>query len=390
MGKILIILIALFTVVFVGITLSIQDKTSSGTETLGEKLNELRGKDLGAFALNHAMRQYRNGTVTTSQIPLIAVGDTTTAPYSLPTTNFVVLDGDGVINSIEYSFIDSAGIKEYLRLETIVTFDNSDPRTSEAIFAVTSGRHPNEEGYWPFDEGFGVDADDDNPNDHDATLVNVDTTSVWAPGHDGSGSAIHIDGTNDRVDLEPGVQVTYDDEMTVCCWAKLDPSFLDWGNLICEQTTSSGWPIVWTLRARVFDIWFFRTCKYAFDIVSDSGVEEVSIEKNSWQMDIYAWHFIVGSYDGTYSETEAEISVQIYDEGFRETKIVDKWSRRDSTNIVSIGGRETNVWWFGMFTCIDATLDEMRMYSAALSQDEIDDIYTGNFEESNNIIYWRE
>ncbi len=389
MGKILIILVVLFTVIFVAITLTIQDKTIKGTETISENLDELRAKDLGSYALNYAIKQYQEDDVTKSQIPLVDIGDTTST-YTLPLNNFTVLSGEGTINSIDYSFVDldSTNQKDHLRMVTVVTFGDSDPHVSEAILTLQGGI-PGEQGYWPFDETSGLGVDDANPNDHNGTLVNVDTTTVWDTGMVGGG--VHLDGFNDRIDLEPGVQTTYDDQMTVCCWAKVDPSFLDWGNLICEQTTQSGWPIVWTLRARVFDIWFFRTIKYAFDIVAESGVEEVSIEKNGWQMDIYDWHFIVGTYDGSYSETHAEITIQIYDEGFYESKIVDKWSRRDSTNIVSIGGRETNWWFFGMFTCIDATLDEMRLYSTVLSQQEIDDLFTGNISiETGNIIYWKE
>jgi hypothetical protein len=388
MGKVLIIMIVLITAIFVTITLTVQERAEKVPETIEENLNELRAKDLGAYALNYAIKQYRDDVVIKSQIPLV---DSLTSlnTYSLPISNFIVLEGEGTINSIQYAFVDldDTNQKEYLHIETVVTFSTSYPNTSEVILTVDA-RPLNEEGHWGFDEGSGSTADDDNPNDNNGTLVNTDTTTVWVDGQvDG---AIHLDGTNDRVDLESGVSSTYDDQMTVCCWAKMDPSFLDWGTLIAEQTNEGVWPICWTLRARVFDIWFFKTVKYAFDIVASSGVKEVKIEKNNWQMDIYAWHFIVGSYDGTYSETQAEIAIQIYDEDYKATKIVDKWSRRDSTNVVTIGGRETNVWWFGAFTCIDATLDEVRLFSSVLSQAEIDDIFTGNFPETNNIIYWKE
>ena len=152
MGKLLIILVVLFTVIFVAITLTIQDKTIKGTETISANLDELRAKDLGAYALNYAIRQFKENIVTKSQVPLVDIGDTTST-YTLPLNNFIVLSGEGSINSVDYSFVDldSTNQKDNLRIVTVVTFGDSDPHISETILALEGGI-PGEQAYWPFDE----------------------------------------------------------------------------------------------------------------------------------------------------------------------------------------------------------------------------------------------
>jgi len=382
MGKMLLIIVVVITAVFATITLTIQNKTSQAADTVAEQLDELRAKDIGAYALNYAIKLYGDNEVSDSSIPYI-----TDDPgyYSYPIGNFDIMDGS--IDYINFSFVDASSPKDSLFIEAGVSYGTSSHK-SEAIIASTWGAIPSEVGDWSFDEGTGTATEDGNDNDNDGTLVNVDPGTVWTGGQ--FGSAIHIDGWNDRVDLEEGVSSTYDDVMTVTTWAKLDASFLDWGNLVAEQTTDGGWNVCWALRAFILDLWFFQYVKYAFDVVTSSTVEEVQISKSSWQMNVYDWHFIVGSYDGTYSETEAEITIQIYDEGFSASKVIDKWSRRDSTNVVTIGGRETNLSWFGAFTCIDGTLDEVKIFDSVLTPAELADLYNNNATLVNEILYWND
>ncbi len=380
MGKAVLIGALIIIAIFAGILITVHKHTEKMPEIASENLAIMQAKHLGAYALNYGIKNKPD----TSLIPL--------APSYYPPTfsPFDVLDGS--IDYIKYSAFDSD--KDTIRIVANVSY-GTNHHQSEAILASISiiDLHPEEQvGCWNFDEGSGTTVADGSDSGNDGTLGGGDLAPDWTTDTAYGEGALNFDGNNDRVDLESGVSSTYDDVLTITCWAKMDPSFLDWGVLVAEQTNESGWPVCWSLRARVFDIFIFKTVKYAFDIVASSGVKEVAIEKNNWEMDIYAWHFIVATYDGTYSETQAEISIQIYDEGYKATKIVDKWSRRDSTNTVSIGGRETNVPWFGPFTCIDATLDEVGLYDEILTNDVINQLYqfNGLKKTKTKIIYWQE
>ena len=379
MGKAVVIMIMLLAVIVIvsSVTLSVGRRAGVIPETISG--NEVKSDlmYLGAYALNYGIRNMPD----TSLIPL--------DPSYHPSTfdQFNVLDGS--VDYIKYSALDSG--KDTIHIVANVSY-GTEQHQSEAIMAPIIDPHPAEQvGGWGFDEGGGPTASDGSGNENDGTLAGGGASPNWSTDAAFGGGSLHFDGTDDRVDLGSGVSSTYDDVLTITCWSKLDPSFLDWGVLVAEQTNEGGnWPVCWSLRARVFDIWFYKNVKYAFDVVTNSGVEEVSISKNNFQMDVYAWHFIVGTYDGTYSETQAEISIQIYDEGYKNTKLINKWTRRDSTNTVSIGGRETTLDWFGPFTCIDAILDEVGLYDEILSDDVLDQLYKFNGVKRTKIIYWIE
>jgi hypothetical protein len=386
MGKMLIIIIVVITAIFATITLTVQNKSSQVADTVTEQLDELRAKDIGAYALNYAIKLHGDGVISNTSIPAPLINDDDPEYYEHALGTYDIMEGS--IDNLYYSFVDFTLPKDSLLIKASISHGTISGHKCETIVASTWGAIPSEVGDWSFDEGTGTDTEDGNDNSNDGTLINVDEGTVWDTGQ--FGTAIHIDGTNDRVELEDGVSSTYDDVMTVTVWALLDASFLDWGTFIAEQTDDGGWNVCWTLRGFILDLWFFQYVKYAFDVVTASTVEEVQISKSSWQMDPYEWHFLVGSYDGTYSETEAEITIQVYDEGFSASKIIDKWSRRDSTNSVFIGGRETNTSWFGAFTCIDATLDEVKMFDSILTPAELADLYNNNATLVNEILYWND
>ncbi len=379
MGKTVLILIVVVTAIFATITLTIQKRTGDIPETLQEDIDEIHAKDLGGYALNYGIRQFNQGAVNPNP-SYTQLFDGQDYP------NFNVMNGS--INSISYDFIDQDSQDDSLKIEAVVVY-GSVVDTSVAIISNVLDSFDSEIGDWSMNDGNGVHISDGNENGNDGTLINAAPGQAWTSGRFGS-AAINLDGWNDRIDLSGDVTSQYNEIMTVACWAKLDPSFLDWGTLVAEQTTSSGYPVVWTLRTRLFDIWIFQYVKYAFDVMTSGGIEEVSISKSNWQMDVYEWHFIVGVYDGTYSSTHAEITIHIYDEGYSESKIIPKWTSRDSTNVVSIGGRETNLSFFGPFTCIDGTIDEVKIFDHKLTNQELNNLYIYNGDPTTGIIYWKE
>lgn len=367
MGKILLIMVILVTVIFATITITMRQSTSQYVDSIVSNLDDLRAKEISNFALDYAIRQIDLGNVSKSSIPFISNGY-----YNLNVSNFDVLSA--TIDSIKYSCIDintADTQRDTILIRVHVTHGNRSWASEAIIGAAGGGGFASGKGFWDMEAGSGTAVNDNSGNGYNGQLVNANTSTAWATGKNGYG--INLDGTNDRIDIDPGFASTYDDQMTVAAWVKLDHSFLDWGIIAAEQTQASGWPVVWTLRSRLIDLWIYKEVKFAFNVQTASTIEEVSITKNGWQMDTYAWHYVVGSYDGTYSNTQAEIKIHILDEGFSNSKIIPKWSGRAGTNDVSIGGRQTNHWFFGLFACLDATLDEVRILDGVYDVTELAD-----------------
>ncbi len=296
----------------------------------------------------------------------------------MPSTPFTVLSA--TVDSISYICIDvdtADTNKDTILIRVIVTHEGN-TWAAEAILGSASSTQSEAEGFWDFDSsgGSGSTITDGSGNGYDGHLVNTDTTACWVAGYNGVG--LNLDGSNDRVDIDTGMATTYGDQMTVASWCQMDHSFLDWGVIAAEQTQDAGYPVVWSLRSRLLDLWFYKNLKYAFSLKTTSGYNEVSVSRNNWQMDVYAWHFIVGTYDGQYSSTKAEIKIYIYDEyfptldnNFYKNKIIDKMADHVGTNDVYLGGRPTTSSWFGAFTCIDATLDEIRILDGVFDPGEL-------------------
>lgn len=122
-------------------------------------------------------------------------------------------------------------------------------------------------------------------------------------------------------------------------------------------------------------------------------MNKVQIQKFDWEMDIYDWNFVVGSYDGSFSETQAKITLIVrYGEGnddyFINDEVIDKWVLRDSTNVVSIGGGNFSMRRFEAQECINAAIDEVKLFNGLLTLDDILGLYINNGVATTKIIYW--
>ncbi len=387
MGKMLIIIIILVAVIFGAITMKVQSRTTLVAEALNEPLDKIKAKNIGTYALKYAIQLYDDGAISNASIPapLCHFGEPAFVEYEdLETFNLM----GGSIDHIYYSFVDLYSPYDSLLIKVEVTHGMVEGYECEAIVEITSGTLPSEVGNWSFNEGSGTDAEDSSVNDNDGSLINVDEGTVWTGG--AFGSAIHLDGNNDRVDLEPGVSTEYEDVLTIAGWVKLDQSFWGDGNMIMEQTNTVDGPIIWSLCAKR-SIHGVDRATYVLKVNTRAGMEKVQIHKFGWEMDIYGWNFVVGSYDGNYSETHAKIKLQVLhgENGcFEETKIIDKWSQRDSTNVVAIGGGNFSMRRFEAQECINAAIDEVKLFNSILTSQQISHLYNNNSVNVSKIIYW--
>lgn len=410
MGKVLIIIVLLITAIFAAITLSVQHRAEKAPEMLSRG-NIYDLNNVGAYALRHAIKQIKAGSITS---------DITTS-----FDDFIVLT-DGRINSIKYDFeydynADYPEAIDIIANVSWITPDDTLHHECEAVVNITDTSIPGQVGYWDMDDGSGYTARDSSDNKNDGTLIYMDPSSDWSDGN--VGGALDFDGDNDYVGLGTDVNDTYDDVVTVVAWLKADNPTgwldTDLGRIVGEHT-SDNW-LSWTLRGRTTDggywhwvndppswkwwtgHWEYKDIlllKYAFKVKYSTGwlslfdYDEVSITMDELahpEYDVYAWHYVVGVYDGTYSETKARITIKIVDEDLENSKIIDKWTLRADDNFVTIGGTEN---WFGA-RCWNGLIDEVRILNKVLTDEEIEAIYTftggtGSGNREYKTLYWRE
>jgi len=392
MGKAVIIGVLIIIAIFAGILITVHNRSSKMPEIASENLAEMQARALGSYALTYGIKKIANNQIIFTQ-----------GTY-LDNQGLNVLDGR--IDSIRYyrnATEDTVHIFAYLYCDVC---GHQIHHQSEALIELAINRHPDEQvGFWNMDEGNGNIANDDSKNDYYGTMNNMDTTSVWEDGK--YGSAIHFDGDNDYISLDStGVSSTYDDVLTIATWVKIDPEYLfgDAGLLLSERDISgSSNEKVWRLwsyaRKGKFD-WLFPWLTFAtfgFDFVTDNGTEGVYITKNKSDMDVFGWHYIVATYDGSEPGAYATISIQIVDvEDAKETETIHKWTRRDSTNTVYIGGRlfeaeHPLIQWLGQnLSSMGGMMDEMMIFNDILSENQIYDLYRYNGFRTPNVIYWQE
>ncbi len=107
MGKLLIIIILMLTVVFSAITVSVQSRSTDTSDLLSSNMSEIKAKSLSNEALMYGIRQLNEGNISLS-------GSGVNKVFS----NFNVLDG--TIDSIKYVMIGSG---DTLKITSFVTAD---------------------------------------------------------------------------------------------------------------------------------------------------------------------------------------------------------------------------------------------------------------------------
>lgn len=115
---------------------------------------------------------------------------------------------------VEIEIMD-AGVVSALPMELFQ--DAPQPLSSSEPFDVEppGATDENVVAQWRFEEGSGIVAADDSPNQHDGVLINAPS---WGTGH--SGSAVNLDGTDQYVDA--GTFDVSGSELTLCAWIKAD------------------------------------------------------------------------------------------------------------------------------------------------------------------------
>ncbi len=203
-------------------------------------------------------------------------------------------------------------------------------------------------GYWKLDEGSGTSAADSSTNANTGTLTNGPT---WTTGQ--IGSAVDFDGTNDYITM--GDQSIHEGMamMALSGWIKMDA--LPASNYFVITKSSAIGQYRLAISSTGMPTFVVATTNNAW---YSSG----TTASGTTALTTSAWTHLLGTYDGQY--------VRLYVNGV----LVGAGSQAISGNIVS-STSEFRLSYDSYGNYFNGQIDEVRLYSRALSADEVADLY---------------
>jgi hypothetical protein len=196
-----------------------------------------------------------------------------------------------------------------------------------------------------FDEGSGLTANDSSGNANNAT-INNGASFVSGVFND----AIRVDGDDDYLSVANNASLNMTDELTISAWVKwnIDPSTgSQWASIVNKNVDS----------------------QYRFQHNHNNSFFEFAVRTTSggrWVNSLTSpvvgqWYHIVGTYDGAI--------LKIYVDGVLENTNNHSGTILTSTNQLTIGSRSIPDRYF------NGDIDELMIFNATLTADEISDIY---------------
>ncbi|MCH7559369.1 MAG: LamG domain-containing protein [Planctomycetes bacterium] len=227
---------------------------------------------------------------------------------------------------------------------------------------VEAAADPSLLAWWKLDEGMGVTVLDWSGLGNGGTLANG---PQWVPGNDGG--ALYFDGTDDYVDLGTPSELHLPDNYTYTAWFKVGVDINgDSGAqyLLCIGSRSDllfgvedGVGVNGDLSLHYYD--------------TAPSFHAVGVGQTVWSSD--EWHMVAGTKDSATGH-------KIYLDG--ELKNSDTNTNNDNhatSRMISLGARA----WTG-HQYFNGTIDDVRIYNRALTQEEIRDVMVGTLGLSSN------
>jgi hypothetical protein len=201
-------------------------------------------------------------------------------------------------------------------------------------------------GWWKFDERGGTTAADASGSGHTGQLARA---PEWRPGEGVTGGALLLNGSCVRIEQESPFDLT--EAITLSLWTRVDGLDRQWQALVTKGDSA------WRLhRAGNRD-----TVEFHCDGLRSGHGAWVALESRR-SIDAGQWHHIVATYDGR--------RVALYIDGMLDASC-PAWGRIQTNDYpVCIGdnAEQPGRYWNGL-------IDDVRIYSYALSEAEIVDLY---------------
>jgi len=219
-------------------------------------------------------------------------------------------------------------------------------------------------GYWNFNEGSGTTVSDSSGNGNSGTLSSYQDTLLpqWVNGFNGT-SALKFDGNKDFVKVSDSSSLDFSSAVTVMAWVYLPTGAHYLYSRILGKDASNG------------------GVNLDFDIANDSGYLQVGLGTDGGSSGeaivVYsvgvvprnAWTNVAMTYDGSL--------IKIYINGTLDSTY--SWTGGFTTNnsmplCIGAGNYEGAAGGTPYQFCINATIDDVRIYNTALSQQDIQNL----------------
>ncbi len=241
---------------------------------------------------------------------------------------------------------DYAGLPELKRGTTYYwRVDEAQPDGSVVTGELWSFNTGRLVAHWKFDDGSGNIAADSSGNGHNGTLLG-DTS--WVDGI--VGGALAFDGDGDYVDIGKDPNFDIKNQITVSAWIKVTAFDRDWQAIVAKGDRA------WRLQRNVGE----NTLEFACSGLVVPGTDWGQIYGTTDVNDGH-WHHIAGVYD--------EEKLYLYIDGNLDASAEAPGNIRVNDEPVYIGenSQTPNRFWNGL-------IDDVRIYSYALSAEEISEI----------------
>jgi hypothetical protein len=193
--------------------------------------------------------------------------------------------------------------------------------------------------YWSFDEGEGDIAFDETNNGNDAVLYGP----TWVEGK--RGFALRFDGVDDTVAIPHSASLMPTDAITLAAWVKIEGPAQEHYGIIGKSGYSSGYRLL--IHGTNKKVLFQLTGEKGYSVWSSTAIPDDQ------------WHFIVATYDGS--------KMKLYIDGIKDPSEKERKGPLDvNTNSVLIGKPQY---------AFNGLIDEVRIYSRALSEEEIKELF---------------
>lgn len=206
-------------------------------------------------------------------------------------------------------------------------------------------------GYWSLNEGAGYVAYDASGNGNDGNLTG---TPSWTNGM--SGTAVHFDGVDDYIEA-PNSNTLNNANFTIEAWIYLDEDVrATQARVVSKQQAD---PISYSLEIFGMGYGGSNGNRLVFEIGTGSTYFEL---KSNTYLSNRTWYYVAGTQNGTMSN--------MYINGTLDTSGTTATQTTSNPGVLTIGCLKANG--FAPTFFFKGIIDEVRIYSKALNQSEIE------------------
>lgn len=424
MGRTVILMVILATIIFATITLVMQKRGLEAPDILAGGVDSLQAKYLSNYAISYTIKAIKDSLGTNgirpSNVPLNSNLVLNTTTHGLNSSS---LQLGGYIDSLT---VRAVGNKDTLRIYSKARYGRAVNR-SMAIIALVDSIPASEKGYWKVD----VDGQNSIATGKAATLHNINVqTTVGKKG----GSLQLQDNGDSYASLATGAEEDVANDFTVSSWVRVNwPSEWLWnsGTLLAEYSNDVAlWSIRYVADDKGFINWPFFWQQipkesrqyyvlYTFWVKTGSGLTydrvELKVDNQPYtyfydpdgNVNPNAWHHIAGRYKRVDS-SHAEITIMV--DGVIQKKIINAVRVTPPTSpvpTVCFGGAPsiTNTMedFFGnilgallgfvidQLRACDVNMDEIKVFNTALDDSFATKyLYNGITSKTFKVIDWQE